>query len=593
MAMSFSTGSSDSSGSSQSTGGSYIPDFPQSPLLMEFANYSRSLAPKMLDWATAEYNKNAALADSMITEGNQYASPGRIKQDMGMAEAGVQQGADRARQSALRDLQSYGIDPSSGRYAELDQAERTKAAAAAAGAGNQQRMATEATGRAIRSEGLNLRMANSQFGANAMRIPNDYLGTAMNLRYPPLGHNQQSTSQQSSTGRNQSNSSSPGDSGGGQGNRGGGRGGGGQGGGGDPGYYRPGSDYRDGNGGPGRAQNQGRAPGRTNASVSPVRGNPDFNNRRVDSGYYDPASYAQNSYDLPYTDSLYNPYSAYNTPENYWGNQDYTDPYSGWQSEYTGGGQWDQGSTWDGDWGYNPMDVSGQDWAGDSYGDAYSSDYNQYADYDPTGSTYDNSGWEDYSYDPGYDTSWQDSGDYGSYDSGSYDSGSYDPGYYDSGSDWYSNDSPSYDTGDYSDYYAAGGPVDPSMSPSGGRQVDDVPAQVQQTGEPARINVDEFIIPRDVAMWKGQEFFQNLIMKSRAARETAPARPEFADDGAQEAARGGSFGGRSFMQQNWGAGGGGRPARRPTVRGVQNFGLPGGGQPVAPAPGGGNFMAVR
>lgn len=82
--------------------------------------------------------------------------------------------------------------------------------------------------------------------------------------------------------------------------------------------------------------------------------------------------------------------------------------------------------------------------------------------------------------------------------------------------------------------YAEGGPVDddqdqgfdpeqgqdnqrfvsPSLSPSGGQQTDDVPAQ---------LNAGEFVLPDDVVKWKGEEFFQNLIGKSRQARESVMA----------------------------------------------------------------------
>ena len=54
-----------------------------------------------------------------------------------------------------------------------------------------------------------------------------------------------------------------------------------------------------------------------------------------------------------------------------------------------------------------------------------------------------------------------------------------------------------------------GGQVPRHASPSGGRQTDDVAA---------RLNAGEFVIPRDVAAWKGQEFFQNLINQSRKKR---------------------------------------------------------------------------
>ncbi len=64
----------------------------------------------------------------------------------------------------------------------------------------------------------------------------------------------------------------------------------------------------------------------------------------------------------------------------------------------------------------------------------------------------------------------------------------------------------------------SGIPVDPSMSPSGGRQVDDVPA---------RLNAGEFIVPKDVVSWKGEEYMQRLIESSRKAKEGATAKPEY------------------------------------------------------------------
>ncbi len=70
--------------------------------------------------------------------------------------------------------------------------------------------------------------------------------------------------------------------------------------------------------------------------------------------------------------------------------------------------------------------------------------------------------------------------------------------------------------------YALGGPIEGqqggmipvSASPSGGAVQDDVQINAQP---------NEFVIPRDVAMWKGQEFFQKMIAQSRAARTGAPA----------------------------------------------------------------------
>jgi hypothetical protein len=133
---------------------------------------------------------------SLVNDANNYASQARIQQAMGAAESGVAQAYNGQRQGALSDLEGYGIDPSSGRYAELDTAERMNEAAAQAGAGFQAEQQTEATGRALRSEALqlgsvmpsqataaynaasgaasaaeNAKLANSQEGVNMMGSP--------------------------------------------------------------------------------------------------------------------------------------------------------------------------------------------------------------------------------------------------------------------------------------------------------------------------------------------------------------------------------------------------------------------------------------
>jgi hypothetical protein len=66
----------------------------------------------------------------------------------------------------------------------------------------------------------------------------------------------------------------------------------------------------------------------------------------------------------------------------------------------------------------------------------------------------------------------------------------------------------------------AGQQVPPAMSPSGGAATDDIPATVGQSpGGPAtgmaRINADEFIMPKDVANWMGEKQLQNMVMKAR------------------------------------------------------------------------------
>ena len=60
--------------------------------------------------------------------------------------------------------------------------------------------------------------------------------------------------------------------------------------------------------------------------------------------------------------------------------------------------------------------------------------------------------------------------------------------------------------------YQPGGDVDYADSPSHGAQTDDVKAN---------LNAGEFVIPKDVAEWKGQEFFYKLMAQARQLRATA------------------------------------------------------------------------
>ena len=78
------------------------------------------------------------------------------------------------------------------------------------------------------------------------------------------------------------------------------------------------------------------------------------------------------------------------------------------------------------------------------------------------------------------------------------------------------------------DGVTSGGKLDPAMSPSHGKAIDDIPARVNQSGQEVRLNADEFIVPNDVAKWKGEEFFQKLIDQSREQKQNATAKPSYA-----------------------------------------------------------------
>ena len=143
----------------------------------------------------------------------QYTSPSRVGINMGMAESQSEQGTNSALQAAKQNLQSYGINPSSGEYAELQLANKTAGGAAAAGAGTQAELATEATGRQLLAQSIatgqqlpgqainavnsayqgtagaeNATLANANTGVALTGSANPYLSTAMSLKYPGIGN---------------------------------------------------------------------------------------------------------------------------------------------------------------------------------------------------------------------------------------------------------------------------------------------------------------------------------------------------------------------------------------------------------------------
>lgn len=96
------------------------------------------------------------LEDQLVQDAQDFASKERQDYEAGRAAATVAEQFEQARQAATRNLESYGVDPSSTRFAALDLGTRVQQAAAGAGAANQARMATEAMGRAMRSEAINV-----------------------------------------------------------------------------------------------------------------------------------------------------------------------------------------------------------------------------------------------------------------------------------------------------------------------------------------------------------------------------------------------------------------------------------------------------
>jgi hypothetical protein len=395
--------------------------------------------------------------NALVQDANTYSSTPRIQMNMGAAESATGQAANAGRINAEDTLRSYGIDPSSGRYQELETAQRAGAAAAQAGAGQQAELATEATGRSLRTQAIqvgqqypgqavnalnagfqgiagaeNAAIGRANTGVNLANTGAQSNNAAMGLKYPPVG--QVSSSQQSSG----SQSKQPGDNSGNSQNR---------------------SQNGYGTSGSGGYNN----PNAINNGPSDS-GNLDFpkSNNSGDSFGYTPSGVDPNS-------QFYDPYSAF--PGGGVGSDQSSaqqDPFGG---SYSGGNNFYDPYSAGGNFSQFSNDPNTPNIPGGNYGDPNAAPFDPYA----------GSGGGDYS-GGGYDNS-------GGYAAG----GGVLPG-------------PGATTG---------GHVPVQASPSMGRNTDDISA---------RLNAGEFVIPKDVAAWKGQEFFQKMIEDSRRKRMGAPAK---------------------------------------------------------------------
>ena len=109
---------------------------------------------RLLDWADEDrafYNKVfRPLEERYAQDAATWDSPERMRSEAGKAAGMVTRQYDQAREAAARNLEGYGVDPTSTRYAALDIGARTAGAAAAAAAGNQAITNTRPEGIAMR-----------------------------------------------------------------------------------------------------------------------------------------------------------------------------------------------------------------------------------------------------------------------------------------------------------------------------------------------------------------------------------------------------------------------------------------------------------
>lgn len=500
--------------SSSSTFSSFIPSYSEEPFLSDLAAYERAIAQQNYAMMQGIYDKTQGVTDQVVnqalgnagllagqagqdfanynqmfpgtiqsldTEAKDFASTPRVQAEMGRAGATATQAGDAQRQAALRDLESFGVDPSSGRYAGLDTAERMQTAASAAGAQNQARVNTEQIGRALRSEelqnlarlpgqgigemstanaaagvGENAQLGASQTAGNLLGTPQTWAAIASGLKYPPLGQSGGSSRGAQSNSRGSGNNGSGNGSGGPSGN------GGPSGSSWQPQGMSGGYDPALGMGGRGIGEGTTGGPQGAHIIAGPSGVLPDSTA----------------------TDS---------TGSDLMGGAD-----TGGMGGALEGGQGANASDWATAPDMNSMDFGGN--GADS----------QFAVAPDMGNTMDFGG----SGDPGQfavapDMSSMDfGGDGGGDNSGDFAEGG-DVGD-DDGDDGMgalpiANDA------------TTGGKVPLSASPSLGRNTDDIRAS---------LNAEEFVVPRDVARWKGEEFFQKLINASRQARAAASAKPQ-------------------------------------------------------------------
>ena len=108
--------------------------------------------------------------DALVNDANTYATQEKKDQMVGMAQAGVGQAFDAARDSSTRELESFGINPADTRYKALDIGTRAQEAAAKAGAGNVASQQVDATARDLRNQAIALGQQTVQRGQTADQV---------------------------------------------------------------------------------------------------------------------------------------------------------------------------------------------------------------------------------------------------------------------------------------------------------------------------------------------------------------------------------------------------------------------------------------
>jgi hypothetical protein len=141
----------------------------------------------------------APVEQKFVNQALDWNSPERAAQQSAMARADAASTIDAQRQSALTNLQSYGIDPSTTRYGALDAGYRISKAAAEAAAGTQarnelaqQELALEgsaiATGRGFGPQTAQFYQTSTQAGSAGTRAADTHFATGAGAMGSPTSY---------------------------------------------------------------------------------------------------------------------------------------------------------------------------------------------------------------------------------------------------------------------------------------------------------------------------------------------------------------------------------------------------------------------
>jgi hypothetical protein len=116
------------------------------------------------------------LEDQLIAEAERYQSPEEIARQRAKAVQDVQSAGDAKRASAMRRLESYGVDPTELRYQALDKQARVEETAMAALAANQADERTREIGRNLRAQAIDVGTGVRAAGQNANQLGANMVG---------------------------------------------------------------------------------------------------------------------------------------------------------------------------------------------------------------------------------------------------------------------------------------------------------------------------------------------------------------------------------------------------------------------------------